>query len=201
MSLAAYPNGLTDLCKTTEWRDTVAMLLKDMRLEPTEEAIASPPDEIKKNAVGEVLRALHARHAGDLPLAKWSLREGGESEFLIDDSDLRAFYGPLIGRIAKSHNDPISRIAAVGRPLGAFGNAPSEWSVDPIKIACLLRTADAAHIDGRRAPRFLRTLLLPEKVAALHWTFLEKLAKPRLEGDALVYSSGPDFTLAEADAW
>ena len=31
--------------------------------------------------------------------------------------------------------------------------------------------------------------------------FNVRLVKPRLDGDALVYSSGPDFSLADADAW
>ena len=144
---------------------------------------------------------LHAQRAADLPLVEWIGPEGSEREFLIDDSNVRNFYGPVIGRIARSHNDPVSEIESVGQLLGAFEKAPSDWTVDPVKIASLLRTADAAHIDQRRAPRFLRAVLSPSQLSDRHWTFQGKLAKPRLQVDALAYSSGPDFTLAEADSW
>lgn len=77
----------------------------------------------------------------------------------------------------------------------------SNWTVDSLKLACLLRAADAAHIDERRAPRFLALLLRPEGTSQHHWNFQSKLAKPRLDTDVLVFTSGPEFGLADADAW
>jgi len=85
--------------------------------------------------------------------------------------------------------------------VGAISSVPSDWTVDPLKLACLLRAADAAHIDERRAPRFLALLLRPQGISKLHWNFQGKLAKPRLDSDVLVFTSGPEFGLADADAW
>jgi hypothetical protein len=64
----------------------------------------------------------------------------------------------------------------------------------------LLRVADAAHIDHRRAPRFLHALVKPTDISATHWTFQSKLGKPSIEKNLLVYTGSP-FDLEEAEAW
>ena len=192
MTLASYPHGLSDLAQTDEWQDAVAGCDHD-RARENDDAKASSGSLVAL-VLPLVLRALHARQAESLPFVCWT--SGAGTEYLIDDPDLREFYGRLIGPISKSHNDPAnSLLINLGTPIGAIATAPPEWSVDPLKIACLLRTADAAHIDQRRAPRFLQSLIRPEKLSDLHWTFQRKLAKPTMDGDALVYSSGPDFSL------
>lgn len=202
MCLAAYPKGLVDLHATTEWRDTVISLLQQAGKEDVSEAmVIDPPEPIGKIAVSEVLRLLHAKRANDLPAIEWQTSEG-RAEPLIEDTSLRTFYGPVIGNIAYSHHLSVSQLEALlGNRLGAYASFPSEWTVDPITIACLLRCADAAHIDERRAPRFLRTLVRPGGISAAHWGFQSKLAKARVEADALVYTSGPEFYLDDAEAW
>jgi hypothetical protein len=92
-------------------------------------------------------------------------------------------------------------LSLLGNRLGAYAGFPSEWTVDPITLACLLRCADAAHIDERRAPHLLKMLVRPAGRSADHWNFQGKLAKARLESDALVYTSGPEFELDDAEAW
>src|SRR3546814_20126338 len=62
--------------------------------------------------------------------------------------------------------------------------------VDKVKLACLLRVADALHLDSRRAPRFIRTITNPTGVSALHWAFQERLARPPLELAAGVFTAG-----------
>lgn len=64
-----------------------------------------------------------------------------------------------------------------------------------------LRASDAAHMDERRAPRFLRTIMRPSGTSDEHWNFNGKLARPQADGDAIVYSSGPEFLVQDADAW
>jgi hypothetical protein len=78
---------------------------------------------------------------------------------------------------------------------------PPEWSVDPVKVALLLRCADAAHLDQRRAPRFLFTLTNPKGISNLHWKFQTKLAKPQLTEGKLLYTSSSPFSVEDADAW
>src|SRR3546814_7808456 len=65
--------------------------------------------------------------------------------------------------------------------------------VDKVKLSCLLRVADAIHLDSRRAPRFIRTITNPTGVSALHWAFQERIARPHLELDAVVFTAGQPF--------
>jgi hypothetical protein len=60
--------------------------------------------------------------------------------------------------------------------------------------------ADAAHIDHRRAPRFLRALVQPSGASDLHWTFQGKIGKPSIDSDKIVFTSA-SFNLAEAESW
>lgn len=199
MALASYPGGLPDVYATTEWKDSIVAysgVTQERDGEDGEQFESS-----QKAVLAGVLRTLHAKRARHLPFASWG-NDSGSQTFLIDNEDLREFYGSIIGKIAESHHVPVSRLPiALPPPIGAISSVPSAWTVDPLKLACLLRAADAAHIDERRAPRFLALLLRPQGISKLHWNFQGKIAKPRLDSDVLVFTSGPEFGLADADAW
>ena len=197
LSIAAFPNGLADIKKTVAWKDTIARFSSEISIEGV---IEKPAPEVIKRAIPEVLRRLHAEHSAELVEQSWSL-PSGEPIFLIDDSELRYFYGRTIGLIAHSHWWPVIRIEAeLNEDLGAF-SPRTRSKIDSVKLACLLRVADAVHLDQRRAPRYLRSLVRPSGVAALHWDFQEKLATPHVELDSIVFTAGAPFTLAEADSW
>lgn len=193
MTLAAYPGGLVELARTTQWQDAQARL----------HTPDSPPpagSHIEQQIAAETLRLLHAEKAQDLATMPW-LVQGKPGVFLIEDTNLRRSYGTTIGTIAHSHWWPISRVEdELDRRLGAVLPCSSS-SVDLLKLACLLRAADAAHLDKRRAPYFARVLAKPTGISALHWTFQEKLAAPMLDGDALVFTSCESFKVADSDAW
>lgn len=70
-----------------------------------------------------------------------------------------------------------------------------------MKLACILRVADASHIDASRASGFLRTIRNPSKTSVDHWIFQEHLQQPRLVGDRLIYTSAYPFSIKEADPW
>lgn len=203
MSLAAYPNRLDDLKKTIEWGDAVAVIHHRQGLaSPQRRDIEDPPPSIARAATSEVLRVRHAIHAVELAVQSWKSPGRGDPEYLIQSSDLRDFYGEAIGMVAHSHWLNISELEGkLSWTLGAHANFPQEWSVDLIKVACLLRVADASHIDSRRAPKFLRAIVRPAGMSDDHWNFQSKLAKPKVEGDALIFTSGPSFSLEDADAW
>ena len=112
-------------------------------------------------------------------------------------------YGHLIGQLAASHWWDIDHVASYfsDTALGASVDCPDEWIVDSIKLACLLRLADVAHIDARRAPNFLRAVRNPNAVSDRHWVFQSHLQRPRLEGDRLVYTAARPFTQDDAAAW
>lgn len=202
MTLAAFPGGLTDIGKTDEWRDAIALILGGRQDEPVAvDDIENPADDVIKEAVPIVLRALHAKQAEQLPITAWpGLDHPATPEFLIQDSELRGYYGRLIGKIAASHWWNVARLSALPPVWNAGPGLPASWRVDPQKIACLLRVADAAHIDHRRAPRWLRTLIRPTGESAKHWAFQQRLGKPSRESDALVYT-GSEFPVNESDAW
>src|SRR3546814_10921616 len=57
------------------------------------------------------------------------------------------------------------------------------------------------HLDQRRAPAFDFALIQPTGISADHWKFQERMAKPYVQADALVYTAQPPFEADAADAW
>ena len=201
MSLAAYPGGLTEVRTTIAWKDAVARLAlasEEAGGEPFD--IENPPNEIVQRIVPDVLRRLHAERAEELAEQAWHASDGSQV-YLIEDSELRRFYGPTIGQIAHSHWWSVQKVEQeLSEDLGALANRTLN-RVDRVKLACLLRVADALHLDSRRAPRFLRAITNPVGISALHWAFQERLARPHIELDAVVFTTGQPFGREDAEAW
>lgn len=198
MSLAAFPNGVDDLKKSIVWKDVVANLIQDR----ADEHISpdNPPSDILQRAIPQTLRRLHAEKAAVLAEQGWTAANG-DVVHLIDNEELRFFYGSTIGQIANSHWWPVSRVEQeFQEDLGPFSQK-TKSKIDKMKLACLLRVSDALHLDQRRAPRFLRALVRPEGISGLHWDFQERLSAPYLDGESIVFTTGTPFSLAEADAW
>lgn len=197
MTLAAYPGGEAELRETTYWKDSFARL----SMKASEDWETSDPSLNEKLATAETLRRLHATQAAKLPTMRWSTVADGDPEHLIDDPEVRNFYGPKIGQVAQSHWWPIEKVEEdLSNDLGPLGGRTRN-RIDLIKIASLLRISDAMHLDRRRAPAFLRKLLNPTGESAKHWIFQERMAVPYVDSDALVYSAAPSFELDVADAW
>jgi len=200
MTLAAYPGGLADLKTTPEWADAMALKMDPSKVGGS---TTSSEIEVETQVAADVLRRLHAREAAELAIRGWPIRTGRSNDeresnvertHLIENSDLRHFYGPTIGTIAHSHWWPIAKVE---RELGGYlgGMTPkTQLKVDLLKIGCLLCVADVLHLDRRRAPPFVRTLDRPGGVSALHWAFQSKLAFPHLEDDAVVFTAGEPCT-------
>lgn len=201
MSVAAYPGGVPAVMATVAWQDAIARAALFARegggdsIDPT-----NPSDAQIKQILPSVLRQLHAERAKALAEQAW-LSADGTQTYLIEDSDLRVFYGPTIGQIAHSHWWSVHKIEEqLSGDLGALANKTRNV-VDRVKLACLLRVADALHLDSLRAPRFLRTLTRPSGFSSLHWSFQERLARPHVELDAVVFTTGQPFGREEAEAW
>ncbi|WP_426410916.1 HD domain-containing protein [Bradyrhizobium ganzhouense] len=197
MTVAAYPNGLEGLKETLAWKDSYARIAMN-----AQDALGESPNDklIEDLATAEALRIMHAPQAEKLPSMSWKSSSGGD-ELLIDDTEVRNFYGPKIGQLAHSHWWPISRVEDdLANDLGPLGGRTGN-RIDLTKIACLLRTSDAMHIDRRRAPAFLRKLLNPRGISEQHWAFQERMAVPFIDEEALVYTAAPPFELSVADAW
>jgi hypothetical protein len=203
LGLAAYPGGVTELQSKPEWKDFVVVSTRAIfGRDPTSDEAANPAAEVLDDAKFRMLRKLHASQAEHLVEITWSQPKSGERYHLLEDTALRSAFGSLIGKIAHSHWWPVEELPSrfptrkSGPPVGM----PNEWTIDAIKLALLLRLADAAHLDGRRAPAFLRALRKPKAVPDLHWSFQDKLYQVRGESDKLVFTSRP-FDRNESQAW
>ena len=188
----AYDGGQAKVRATSQWRDAYHRRLANQGHADLDETDF------------EALRALHASQAETLATTAWQ-SSNADPSYIIDDADLRTHYGPLIGQIASSHHWDIEDVAtrfAVSRPPAAF--LPASWSVDPLPIACLLRAADAGHIDSSRAPTFLLKVLEMNAVSKSHWVAQNQLGRLTPNPDdptQLVVASTIPFPEAAAPAW
>lgn len=203
MTLSAYPKGIAEIEKLELWKSTALYEAKKNGLNELDAfEFSKLPESIRTNVLSTVLRKLHAATAERIATTSWRSRSDNSQIFLIDNIETRQSFGRIIGKIAHSHWWKISRVEdEFARVLGAPAWCPREWTIDPLKIASILRTADAAHIDSRRAPIFLRALRSLNPSSDIHWSFQEKLQKPYLSEDCLFYTSGYAFSSEDAPSW
>jgi hypothetical protein len=203
MGLAAWPGGMTALMKESGWNDILATCFTEsLGRQARPDELNNPPADVMEKAKQFALREKHAARAAELALISWTSPGTRESYHLIQDEDLRGIYGYLIGQLAASHWWTIDQLEErLPSELNAPIEFPDEWTVDTLKLACLLRLADAAHIDARRAPGFLRAIRQPQGISDRHWAFQAHLQRPRLVDDRLVYTAIVPFTEDEALAW
>jgi hypothetical protein len=192
MSYAAYPQGIKELQETTIWKD-----LFELSAAKADQSFESQ-DLINETNLA-ALRALHAKQASKLSSAQWRIND--QVFHFIDVDELRYFYAETIGQIAESHWWPIHKIEEMlSVKLGPLPGK-THGKVDKVKVACLLRSADAIHLDSRRAPSFTQALILPKGESADHWDFQNRLAAPYIESDEVVFTSSRPFKLEQASAW
>ena len=201
MSVAATPGGIDAITRDVRWRDSLfAFFRTNESREATEEDILSPCQEAKQFALFSLLRLLHAENAERLAFTQFGT--GASTQYLIEDTELRQTYGRVIGQIAHSHWWSLAEIEKrFDRQIGAPHWAPSTWTIDPLKVACILRAADAAHVDARRAPSFKKNFTSMNPASRIHWDFQERLNKSYVSDDALVFTSGQAFSLEEVNSW
>jgi signal transduction histidine kinase len=200
MGLASYRGGVADLEADPLFDDLVASArMRLRRADPS-----ALPDAIERTAreqtYVDLLRNRHAEQAEDLMTRQFQTSDA-EPFFLLQDASLRHMFGSLIGRIAHSHWWDVADLRNLEQPLGSCVDHPAHWEVDPLKIACVLRLADAAQIDHRRAPTYLHAFRKPTGASRDHWYFQERLTRPRVDADRLVYTATRPFGRDEAAAW
>jgi len=193
---AAFPGGVAELRQTVEWRDVAAQwaLTADQLMEGSPEFQA---------VLFDTLRVLHPQQARQLPFAKWS--DGtGHLLHLFPHDELREAYGHIIGELAESHwyNPHELEVFAEKTKTAPVCLTPAKWTVNPLKIAVLLRVADAAHIDAQRAPRLLLAMSRPSGISQEHWRFQARLNQPHCDtGRGELVFSGSPFPASEQAAW
>jgi hypothetical protein len=194
---AAYKGGLPEIKATNEWRDAAAQRgLANADLQ-------QGTDDF--NAVlFDTLRVLHPQQATKLPFSVWGDTPANAMHLLPHD-DLRDAYGHAIGEIAKSHwMSPHELEVFANKKLTAPTYLPpAAWTVDWLKIAVLLRVADALHMDAVRAPRFLMQIAPPtDKHSRSHWDFQARMHSIKCDPvrEEVVLTSSP-FPASEQTAW
>ena len=188
----AYSGGQAEVRSTVQWRDAHNRQLINQ-------------GNVDYDAIDfEALRSLHANQAATLATRRWT-NDRDAPQYIIDDLDLRNHYGSIIGEVASSHHWDISDVAdrfSDPRPPAPF--LPGGWHVDLLKIACLLRVADAGHLDSSRAPTFLLKILQMNSVSKNHWLAHNHLGQLTVKNDdptSVVVASTAPFLRSEAPAW
>src|SRR5262245_51940466 len=188
MSVAAIEGGYKKLKQDVRWGDLVTHEYRSQfGRDPNPRELLEPVREVEQKTVFNLLRQIHAEKAEQLALLSFST-SGGNSLYVIEDTEIRQSFGRIVGQIAHSHWWLLTEVEQrFSRTHGAppWPGCPPEWTVDPLKIACILRCADAAHLDARRAPIFLRSISKLPPSSEIHWKFQERLNKPYLNEDSL----------------
>ena len=193
MCFEAYSGGRDALRATLEWRDAYGRLSRT----------SNEMGHLEQEADFEALRAVHASQAARLAIEPWRSDKG--EMYLIDDRELRENYGQLIGDLASSHHWDLEMVVshfAIRRPPAPFFD--TDWVVDSLKVACMLRVADAGHMDGRRAPSFLLRILQMNSVSRAHWSAQNHLGKLTVSPEdptQLVIASTSPFQRFESASW
>jgi len=148
MGLAAYPEGRTALRQDPGWSDVVAALLtKKLGRAPSAGERSNPDESIEVEATTELLRLRHAERAENLAKVSWSSSDGKDTYYLIENPELRSAFGSAIGQIAHSHWWTIEEVRqkfsdSPQLRAPAYVDMPRTWTVNQLKLACLLRGAD-----------------------------------------------------------
>jgi hypothetical protein len=195
----AYEGGLAEVRKSVAWQDAFAL--------ERERSPHAKLSEIEATADFVAIRILHARQAKELASKMWRDPVNGTELYLIEDVELRTRFGPIAGAVAERHNRSIEEVGSNLRSqINAPGTYPAEWRVDEIKIACLLRCADAAHLDDRRAPDFVHALLRRSGVSFDHWKSQNWLGRIDIDlsdnsGKSAIITSTRPFKAEDSAAW
>ncbi|RSM48623.1 ATP-binding protein [Amycolatopsis balhimycina DSM 5908] len=200
MGLASYSGGLTAIENDPQFDDLMASALARLRRTDPSARGAALERSAREQTVADLLRLRHAEQAERLVATTFTTSDG-EGFYLLQDVVLRQTFGSMIGRIAHSHWFDVSDLRAFEQPQGSCIDHPTSWEVDPLKIACVLRLADAAHVDQRRASPYLHAFRKPTGTSHDHWYFQERLTRPRVQADRLVYTATRPFGRDEAAAW
>jgi Histidine kinase-, DNA gyrase B-, and HSP90-like ATPase len=196
MAFASYKGGIDEIRKTPEWRDAYASMKggtigEDGSLDP----------HVTKAADFQALRRLHAAKGESLAIEPFPSANDDNVFYLIEDQQIRQSYGTIIGQIAHSHHWDIDQLKNLPESIGAIPSFPQGWTINSIKVATLLRCADAAHIDSDRAPSMLFSLNKPQGVSFTHWNFQNNILQPQVVARKLVFSSSRPFAQKDAESW
>lgn len=192
LSYAAV-GSIDKLRNTVEWKDAYAD-------DPSEK----DEEEFKKECDFVAIRVLHARYAEDIPTQIYK-KDNGTTFYIIENDDYRTYLGKLIGSIAASHHWDIDDVKLeLETQINPIAEVPGEWDINAQKLACILRCADAGHIDNGRAPFTIYRSLNINGVSQHHWESQIRLGQVRpdkKDSSKLLITSTIPFKKDEFAAW
>ena len=186
--------GVKHLRELAEWKD----YYEDFKDNKTKEE-----NEILFDTDFITIRKLHAKYAEHLYNQLFE-RDDGSKFYIIDNKSLRDHYGELICKVAGSHHWEYDELEKMDTQMPASSHFPREWSINLLKLACILRCADAGHIDDGRAPDYLLRLLDINGVSKNHWIAQNRLSQidnDRLNPDNVIIKSNITFKEEDFASW
>lgn len=185
--------GIDALRETIEWKDAYF-----------EEHDIIHDEELKKECDFIAIRLLHAKKAESI-LDQLFKRDNGTTFYIIDDDNYRKHYGALIGQIAASHHWSIDEVESrLKKQINPRSSMPRDWKINAQKLACILRCADAGHIDDGRAPDCIFQTLNVNGVSRNHWesqNHLCQVCEDNEDSTMLCITSSNPFKKEDFAAW
>ena len=204
LTASTYPGGVEGIKQTQLYRDMLDIELR--RVNPddeiTDDLIARASAEQKDRVLFAFLRDVHSERALHL-LDNEYVHPVTKHKWTLIPVELLFDVGVPIGKIAASHNWDISRVAREFEDPRSPPAAFASWAVDALKLACILRCADACAVDERRAPLMTFILENPRGVSRDHWKFQSYLKPGHLPlgQEGLVFESKRPMRREDMDAW
>lgn len=187
--------GKEKLRNTIEWKDAHAEGPGD-----------KSEEEFKKECDFTAIRAIHAREAKKIMTRTFS-SDDIPSFHIVKKASYRQSLGESIGKIAASHHWSIDEIESkldiqITPSVEVLG--PGNWDINEQKLACILRCADAGHIDDGRAPYYIFRSLNLNGVSLEHWKSQSRLGvvRPYIKDTSkLLITSTSSFKKEDFAAW
>lgn len=161
-------------------------------------------DDFLKECDFTAIRAIHAREAKDI-MNKTFSSDDMPSFHIVKKASYRHSLGEIIGKIAASHHWSIDEIESkLDIQITPSSEIPGFWDINAQKLACILRCADAGHIDDGRAPYYIFRSLNVNGVSLEHWKYQSNLGivQPYIKDNSkLLITSTSSFKKEDFAAW
>lgn len=188
-------DGKENLRATVVWKDCFTDIREN-------DKIKSEDKEFEADFMA--IRIMHAQQATQI-LEKLFKRPDGSSYYIIENQTLRDHLKTLISNLAYSHHWNIDQVSKkLLTQENALSGFPKEWRINPQKLACIIRCADAAHLDSGRAPDYLFHILNLNGVSYNHWKAQNYLAQIDIDtntSDRVKITSTKSFEECDFSAW